>query len=112
MAANESSENRDLDASLKPFYQRASEAEDRLAKLEALLVKKDESENDTKISSVIEEFQSKLNIANSELASERETACKEIEMLKAENQKLQYRISHLIKALNEADSKLAACKGC
>ncbi|KAJ4815024.1 Serine/threonine-protein kinase TAO1-A [Rhynchospora pubera] len=101
----------DLEQTLKPFYDRAAEAEDRLAKLEELLIKKGNSANETKESSIIEEFQSKLTIANADIGSEREKASKEIEKLTAENQKLKYRVAHLIRALRDADSKLAASVG-
>ncbi|KAF3326205.1 hypothetical protein FCM35_KLT09285 [Carex littledalei] len=110
MAAKAESGERDLEQTLRPFYDRATEAEDRLAKLEELLIKKGDSENDTKVSSILEEFQLKLNIADAEITSEREKASKEIQKLTAENQKLKYRIAHLIRALNEADSKLAGSK--
>ncbi|KAG1371179.1 hypothetical protein COCNU_16G002730 [Cocos nucifera] len=106
MAQVEKSKN--LSEVLKPFYQRASEAEDRLAKLEALLAKKGDSDNENKeISSVVKDFQSKIETAQAELKSEREKASKEIQKLAAENLKLQYRITHLVRALKEADSKLA-----
>ncbi|KAJ3697546.1 hypothetical protein LUZ61_001251 [Rhynchospora tenuis] len=101
----------DLEQTLKPFYDRAAEAEERLAKLEELLIKKGNSENETKVSSVVEEFQSKLTIANTDIASEREKASKEIQKLTIENEKLKYRIAHLIRALKDADSKLEASKG-
>ncbi|KAJ1697150.1 hypothetical protein LUZ63_005662 [Rhynchospora breviuscula] len=114
--------DKDLEQTLKPFYDRAAEAEERLAKLEELLIKKGNSENETKVStgnsenetkvsSVAEEFQSKLTIANADIASEREKASKEIKKLTIENQKLKYRIAHLMRALKDADSKLAASKG-
>ncbi|XP_008796176.1 uncharacterized protein LOC103711707 [Phoenix dactylifera] len=109
MAEVEKSKN--LDKVLKPFYQRASEAEDRLAKLEALLAKKGDSDNENKeISSVIKDFQAKLETAQAELMSEREKASKEIQKLAAENLKLQYRITHLVRALKEADAKLVELK--
>ncbi|KAJ4755806.1 threonine-tRNA ligase 2 [Rhynchospora pubera] len=103
--------DKDLEQTLKPFYDRAAQAEERLAKLEELLIKKGNSENETKVSSVVEEFQSKLTIANADIASEREKASKEIEKLTAENQKLKYRVAHLIRALRDADLKLAASVG-
>ncbi|CAL9080819.1 unnamed protein product [Musa acuminata var. zebrina] len=97
-----------LEEVLKPFYQRASEAEDRLTQLEALLAKKGESDTGNKeISSIVKDFQSKLESAQAELMSERDKASKEIQKLAAENLKLQYRITHLARALKEADSKLA-----
>ncbi|WOL13693.1 hypothetical protein Cni_G22467 [Canna indica] len=95
---------------LKPFYQRASEAEDRLAKLEALLANEGESDaggGKTEISSIINDFQSKLEVAQAELMSERDKASKEIKKLTAENLKLQYRITHLVRAVEEFRSKSA-----
>nr|CAD1828371.1 unnamed protein product [Ananas comosus var. bracteatus] len=100
---------KNMEEVLKPFYKRASEAEDRLAKLESALAEKGDVDASSKeISTIVNEFESKLEIAQAELVSEREKASKEIQKLTAENMKLQYRISHLIRALNEADSKLAA----
>ncbi|XP_050381830.1 uncharacterized protein LOC126798811 [Argentina anserina] len=61
---------------LKPFYQRASEAEDRLTRLEAALISKDESK-------LISELQEE----NKKLATE--------------NAKLQYRIRHLVRAIRD-----------
>ncbi|XP_039135951.1 uncharacterized protein LOC120273390 isoform X2 [Dioscorea cayenensis subsp. rotundata] len=87
---------------LKSFNQRAAEAEERLAKLEALLANIMLGAVDTESSaSTIKELQSKLETAQSELQSEREKASKEI-------QKLEYRILLLVRALREADSKLAS----
>ncbi|XP_042399957.1 uncharacterized protein LOC121989782 [Zingiber officinale] len=100
----------DMEEVLKPFFQRASEAEDRLAKLEALLARKGETDGgcaNMEISSIIiNDFQSKLEAAQAELASERDKAAKEIQKLTAENRKLQYRITHLISAVKDADAKL------
>ncbi|KAL6133993.1 hypothetical protein ACLB2K_066226 [Fragaria x ananassa] len=76
-----------LDQTLKPFYQRASEAEDRLTRLEAALASKQDSGN---------KDHSKLN---SELQEK-------IKKLAAENAKLQYRIHHLVQAVRDADVKL------
>nr|XP_011467373.1 PREDICTED: uncharacterized protein LOC101307028 [Fragaria vesca subsp. vesca] len=76
-----------LDHTLKPFYQRASEAEDRLTRLEAALASKQDSGN---------KDHSKLN---SELQEK-------IKKLAAENAKLQYRIHHLVQAVRDADLKL------
>ncbi|KAJ0978002.1 hypothetical protein J5N97_013476 [Dioscorea zingiberensis] len=86
---------------LEPFYQRAAEAEERLAKLEALLAASKKGDLDTESSSsTVKDLQSKLEIAQAELESERQKASKEI-------QKLEYRILHLVRALREADSKLS-----
>ncbi|XP_062004059.1 uncharacterized protein LOC133721453 [Rosa rugosa] len=76
-----------LDQTLKPFYQRASEAEDRLTRLEAALASKKDSGNkdDSKLISELQEENKKLA---------------------AENAKLQYRIHHLVQAVRDADVKL------
>ncbi|XP_074586315.1 uncharacterized protein LOC141842002 [Curcuma longa] len=109
MAAEAEKATSDMEDVLKPFYQRASEAEDRLAKLEALLAKKGEADGgcaNTEISAIICDFQSKLEAAQAELTSERDKAAKEIQKLTAENRKLQYRIAHLVRAVKDADAKL------
>ncbi|KAI3471624.1 hypothetical protein Pfo_028274 [Paulownia fortunei] len=95
-------ESNNLAEILIPFYQRASEAEDRLARLEASLP---ETKEQLKL---VGELQSKLENAKAEQVAEREKAMKEVQHLTAENAKLQYRIIHLVRALKEADSKLAA----
>uniref|UniRef100_A0A2N9F4F5 Uncharacterized protein n=1 Tax=Fagus sylvatica TaxID=28930 RepID=A0A2N9F4F5_FAGSY len=93
------SENRsDLEKTLKPLYQRASEAEERLARLEAALASADNEDN----LKLISELQSKLEESSAELVAEREKAQK----LAVENAKLQYRIIHLVRAAKETDLKL------
>ncbi|KAL5137960.1 hypothetical protein HKD37_10G028238 [Glycine soja] len=92
----------DFELTLKPFYQRASEAEERLSRLEAALNSKKGTGNEENLK-VINDLQSKLEVANVELISEKE---KVAQMLVAENAKLQYRIIHLLRALKEADLKL------
>ncbi|KAF3441993.1 hypothetical protein FNV43_RR15909 [Rhamnella rubrinervis] len=81
---------------LKPFFQRASEAEDRLSRLEAALASKKDTGNEENLK-MISELQSKLEDANAQLISEREKSQK----LAEENAKLQYRIHHLVRALKE-----------
>ncbi|KAK4412922.1 hypothetical protein Salat_2939400 [Sesamum alatum] len=100
-------ESNNLEEILRPFYQRASEAEDRLARLEATLAGKKESGNE-ELLKLVNELESKLETAKAEQVAEREKAMKEVQYLTAENAKLQYRIIHLVRALKEADSKLAA----
>ncbi|KAF3969258.1 hypothetical protein CMV_006944 [Castanea mollissima] len=80
---------------------RASESEDRLSKLEAALTNKKAAKNEEHLK-LISELQSKLEEANAELVSERAKAQK----LAEENAKLQYRITHLVKAAKGADLKL------
>ncbi|XAR69492.1 hypothetical protein NMG60_11001098 [Bertholletia excelsa] len=84
----------DFQELLKPFQQRASEAEDRLARLEAILA--------TKTDAGIEELK------KAEQFSEKEKVLKEVERLHAENDKLKYQILHLVRALKDADSKSAS----
>ncbi|KAI7996724.1 hypothetical protein LOK49_LG10G02833 [Camellia lanceoleosa] len=97
----------DLQEILKPFYQRASEAEDRLARLEAAISTKKDAGNEDLLK-MVTELQSKLESVKAEQVAEKEKAIEEVEKLRAENAKLKYQISHLIRALKEADSKLAS----
>ncbi|MED6156264.1 hypothetical protein PIB30_012825 [Stylosanthes scabra] len=90
-----------LDETLKPFYQRASEAEARLSRLEASLNARKDTGNEEHLK-VINDLQSKLEVSNAELIAEKEKAQK----LAAENEKLQYRIIHLVRALKDDDQKL------
>ncbi|CAL5351894.1 unnamed protein product [Camellia sinensis] len=99
--------SKDLQEILKPFYQRASEAEDRLARLEAAISTKKDAGNEDLLK-MVTELQSKLESVKAEQVAEKEKAIEEIEKLRAENAKLKYQISHLIRALKEADSKLAS----
>ncbi|CAH9102699.1 unnamed protein product [Cuscuta europaea] len=101
-----------LEETLKPFYQRASEAEDRLARLEASLVSKNSSGNNEELVKMVRELQAKLDDAKVELVAEKEKGLKEVQKLTAENAKLQNRIIHLVRALKEADCKIASNQGC
>ncbi|ONK67528.1 uncharacterized protein A4U43_C05F980 [Asparagus officinalis] len=106
---NEKSNN--LDYALKPFYDRAYDAEVRLSKLESLLSKDGYANTDNKKeSSMIKDLESKLYSVQDELVSEKEKASTEIKKLEAENKKLQYRVTHLIQALKEADLKFKNIK--
>ncbi|CAA0812776.1 Unknown protein [Striga hermonthica] len=101
------SESNNLGELLRPFYRRASEAEDRLGKLEDLLSRNKEYGNEEQ-NKLVSELQSELENVKAEKVAEREKAMKEVQHLTTENAKLQYRIIHLVRALKEADSKLAA----
>ncbi|KAE8690014.1 6-phosphogluconate dehydrogenase family protein [Hibiscus syriacus] len=94
---------------LKPFYKRAIEAEERLSRLEAVLagikVMVDVFMKSGAFP-LISELQAKLEVANAEALSEREKA----KQLTMENEKLKYRISHLVQAVKEADQKLECVK--
>ncbi|QCE05292.1 hypothetical protein DEO72_LG9g295 [Vigna unguiculata] len=61
----------DLQLTLKPFYQRAAEAEERLSRLEATLNNKEDARNEEN-TKVINDLQSKLKAANAEIVSEKE----------------------------------------
>ncbi|KAL9398324.1 hypothetical protein Peur_007285 [Populus x canadensis] len=104
MAASETKTN--LEGVLKPFYQRASEAEDRLSRLEASVASNRDAGSEEHLKT-ISELQAKLEGANAELALEREKAKK----LAVENGKLQYRVIHLVHAIREGDAKLESLKG-
>ncbi|XP_045807858.1 uncharacterized protein LOC123902233 [Trifolium pratense] len=91
----------DWELTLKPFYQRASQAEDRISRLEAAIHSRKDTENEEQLQKV-NDLQSKLEVANSELKSEKEKA----QMLATENEKLQYRIIHLLRSLKNAELKL------
>ncbi|XP_034920126.1 uncharacterized protein [Populus alba] len=104
MAASETKTN--LEDVLKPFYQRASEAEDRLSSLEASVASNRDAGSKEHLKT-ISELQAKLEGANAELALEREKAKK----LAVENGKLQYRVIHLVHAIREGDAKLEGLKG-
>ncbi|KAK1386601.1 Threonine-tRNA ligase [Heracleum sosnowskyi] len=99
-----SSSSNDLQQVLAPLYQRASEAEDRLARLEAALATK----QDSGYQDLLKKFDElKLNLEDARTLqdSEREKVLKEVQQLASENAKLQYRIIHLVRALEEANSK-------
>ncbi|KAL1549922.1 hypothetical protein AAHA92_17946 [Salvia divinorum] len=103
-------ESNNLDETLRPFYQRASEAEDRLARLEASLAKNKGSGNDEQLK-LVGDLQSQLESAKALQLAEREKGTKELQRLTAENAKLEYRIIHLVRALKETGSKLVAKSG-
>ncbi|PWA76261.1 hypothetical protein CTI12_AA235790 [Artemisia annua] len=90
-----------LEETLKPFHLRASQAEERLARLEAAFAttKVSDSGNEELLNKVAE-LEKRLEEAKSEQLAEREKALKEEE-------KLRYRITHLLRALEKADSNLA-----
>ncbi|KAI3682361.1 hypothetical protein L1987_82293 [Smallanthus sonchifolius] len=96
----------DLQETLKPFHQRASEAEERLARLEATFATPKELGN-KEFSNKIAELQKLLEDAKSEQLAEREKGLKEVERVTEENAKLRYRITHLARALEKASSDLA-----
>ncbi|ERN05165.1 hypothetical protein AMTR_s00053p00210360 [Amborella trichopoda] len=97
-----------LEEILRPFYQRAREAEVRLARLEAEYKNKkgDSSSDRDELLRNIAHLEAKLEAFQTEQLIKQEKAMKERQRLVGENTKLQYRISHLIRALEEADLKL------
>ncbi|WCJ33425.1 hypothetical protein M5689_014787 [Euphorbia peplus] len=86
---------------LKPFYERASEAEDRLSRLEAALANDEGTKNGELLKRIIE-LQSKLESAQAKLELEQEKAKK----LSTENSKLQYRVLHLVRAVREGQNEV------
>ncbi|KAK9056415.1 hypothetical protein SSX86_023776 [Deinandra increscens subsp. villosa] len=96
----------DLQETLKPFHQRASEAEERLARLEAAVATTKDSGN-KELANKVAELQKLLNDAQSEQRTEREKVLKEMQRVTEENAKLRYRITHLARALEKADSDSA-----
>ncbi|XP_043724257.1 uncharacterized protein LOC122671214 isoform X1 [Telopea speciosissima] len=105
----DSGDSHDLQEFLKPFNERASDAEGRLSRLEALLASKNvgnPAAANEDLSKIVSELQKKLDDAKAAIVLERERASQEIRKLAAENAKLQYRITHLVRALTEANCKL------
>nr|GEX12836.1 hypothetical protein [Tanacetum cinerariifolium] len=94
------SNNHNLEETLKPFHQRVSQAEERLARLEAAFATTKDSGN-VELSNKGVELERRLEEAKSEQLAEREKALKEEE-------KLRYRITHLLRALEKADSNEAS----
>ncbi|KZV38322.1 alpha carbonic anhydrase 4-like [Dorcoceras hygrometricum] len=78
---------------------------ERLAKLEANLSgNKDSGEKE--LLKLVDELQSKLEDMKHEHVVDKKEVMQEVMQLRAENEKLQYRIIHLVRALKDADSKL------
>ncbi|CAN6443525.1 unnamed protein product [Victoria cruziana] len=96
----------DLEEVLKPFHQRAAEAEEKLAKLELLLEgKKGSSSFSSEEALQLKDLRTKLECAEAEKIE----VLKEVQKLQAENAKLQYRILHLIRAVQDADKLKVSC---
>ncbi|PNX85113.1 hypothetical protein L195_g041179 [Trifolium pratense] len=93
---------------------------DRISRLEAAINSRKDTGNEEQLQLVdsrydtgneeqlqlVNDLQSKLEVANSELISEKQKA----QTLAAENEKLQYRISHLLRSIKNADLKLEQVK--
>ncbi|XP_030457782.2 uncharacterized protein LOC115678532 [Syzygium oleosum] len=97
----ESEKPADLKKLLEQLRRRASEAEDRLSRLEAAVAKEKDSYEEEYLKK-ISKLESELECAKSELAAEHKKAGE----LAAENAKLKYRVTHLVQAVKEADLKL------
>ncbi|KFK34967.1 hypothetical protein AALP_AA5G217100 [Arabis alpina] len=98
-----------LPETLKPFFHRATEAQERLAKLEAALASTKIDSTDTTLVEETSEIKSKLEEANETVKQEQnkvEELTIEKEKLTIENEKQRYRILHLVRALKDADEKL------
>ncbi|KAG9446186.1 hypothetical protein H6P81_012314 [Aristolochia fimbriata] len=88
---------------LKPFYERASEAEERLSRLEAVVARKDESSSgNANSSTVVKELKMKLENMEAEIRSEQQKG----QSLTTENEKLKYQMLHLRRSLDEAESEI------
>ncbi|CAH2063852.1 unnamed protein product [Thlaspi arvense] len=92
----------DLPETLKPFFHRATEAQERLARLEATLASTKTDIPDAELVEKITRIQSKLDEANDTVKQEQ----KKVKELSTENEKQSYRILHLVRALKAADEKL------
>ncbi|CAN6935074.1 unnamed protein product [Brassica oleracea] len=88
-----------LPETLKPFFHRATEAQERLTRLEAALAS---TKTDAELVEKITQMQSKLEEANKTVKQEKD----KVEKLTSENEKQRYRILHLVRALEHADEKL------
>ncbi|KAJ0496562.1 hypothetical protein HanHA89_Chr13g0501191 [Helianthus annuus] len=102
MSVGDMSASNDLQEALKPFHQRASEAEERLAKLEAALATKTADTGSNESSNKVAELQKLLEDAESKRLAEREKALKDLQRVSEENAKLHYRITHLVRALEKS----------
>ncbi|MFS8001983.1 hypothetical protein Hanom_Chr13g01196771 [Helianthus anomalus] len=103
MSVGDMAASNDLQEALKPFHQRASEAEERLAKLEAALATKTVADTGSNESSnKVAELQKLLEDAESKRLAEREKALKDLQRVTEENAKLHYRITHLVRALEKS----------
>ncbi|EOA24999.1 hypothetical protein CARUB_v10018296mg [Capsella rubella] len=91
-----------LPDTLKPFFHRATEAQERLVKLEAALASTNTDIPDAKLVEETAQIQSKLEEANATVMQEQ----KKVKELTIENDKQRYRILHLLRALKDADEKL------
>ncbi|KAD1690208.1 hypothetical protein E3N88_42457 [Mikania micrantha] len=95
----------DLQETLKPFHQRASDAEERLEKLEAAFAKTKVvvDPRNEELSNKVAELQRLLEDAKSEQLAEREKILKEMQRVTDENAKLRYRISSFYLCRNPKD---------
>ncbi|KNA11456.1 hypothetical protein SOVF_134180 [Spinacia oleracea] len=96
--------NEGLKDLLKPFYQRASEAEDRLSIIENVISSKKEilEAGNEECSEKVKELELKLEEVTAQLAAEKEKVAK----LTVENCKKDYRMIHLVRSVKEVDLKL------
>ncbi|KAL5719702.1 hypothetical protein ACHQM5_012447 [Ranunculus cassubicifolius] len=93
------------DSVLKPFYDRASQAEERLSKLELAINTKKDVKIDGDKEKIISNLKAKLKEKETTHEAERKEAAMEIKKLKIEKEKLEYRIIHLIRAVREEEGK-------
>ncbi|KAF6152916.1 hypothetical protein GIB67_039623 [Kingdonia uniflora] len=86
---------------------RKSEKE-RLSRLEAACLASNKDAGNDDFSKIVTELQSKLEDTKAEQLSELQKVSVDIQKLSLENAKLQYRITHLVRALKERDCNLEA----
>ncbi|XP_010523733.1 PREDICTED: uncharacterized protein LOC104802018 [Tarenaya hassleriana] len=95
-----------LPETLKPFYDRALQADERLDRLEAALTSKTDSGNKALVEKM-GELQSMLEQASTRLAQEQ----LKVKALTVEKEKQNYRVEHLVRALRAADQELERLQG-
>lgn len=95
--------SKDIASLLQPFEERAQLAEERLAKLESLSQNRQGSSGQGDLIQSLTELRKKLVAAKAEQDAGKKK-------LIDENNKLQYQVLHLKKAVREADDKVAAAE--
>ncbi|CAI6008431.1 unnamed protein product [Closterium sp. NIES-65] len=105
----------DLSAELRPYEERAAKAEERLAKLEAMVGSLGSSalvgDEKAALAASLEAVKAALVGARTHVqqaVQDSTQAQAQAAQLSEENAKLKYRVLHLSRALRDADAKLAA----
>ncbi|CAI5953635.1 unnamed protein product [Closterium sp. NIES-64] len=106
----------DLSAELRPYEERAAKAEERLAKLEAMVGSLGSSalvgDEKAALAASLEAVKAALVGARTHVQQAVQDSTQQAQaqaaQLSEENAKLKYRVLHLSRALRDADAKLAA----